>query len=83
MSETQIYKWWWDQTRKRMRKLKNSTSLYQAVEAEEGSELQGVKSPAHLKNQDRNSKVLGYEGPGVLASADRSNEESLQISDRE
>ena len=23
MSETQIYKWWWDQTRKRMKKLKN------------------------------------------------------------
>jgi len=23
MSETQIYKWWWDQTRKRMKKLKS------------------------------------------------------------
>ena len=26
MSETQIYKWWWDQTRKRMKKLKNAKS---------------------------------------------------------
>ena len=25
MSETQIYKWWWDQTRKRMKKLKKAT----------------------------------------------------------
>lgn len=24
MSETQIYKWWWDQTRKRMKRLKNA-----------------------------------------------------------
>ena len=23
MSETQIYKWWWDQTRKRVKKIKN------------------------------------------------------------
>jgi len=26
MSETQIYKWWWDQTRKRLKKLKKATS---------------------------------------------------------
>jgi len=24
MSETQIYKWWWDQTRKRLKKLKKA-----------------------------------------------------------
>ena len=26
MSETQIYKWWWDQTRKRMKKLRNAVA---------------------------------------------------------
>jgi len=32
MSETQIYKWWWDQTRKRMKKLKNCSKDRLSVE---------------------------------------------------
>ena len=44
MTETQIYKWWWDQTRKRVKKIKsdkkteeNDNSVRVAVTSEEAT----------------------------------------------
>ena len=47
MSETQIYKWWWDQTRKRMKKLKKATStkLLLSNDINEFGRLSGLKPP--------------------------------------
>lgn len=45
MSETQIYKWWWDQTRKRMKKLKKATGtklLSSQADIDEFGRLSGV-----------------------------------------
>ena len=47
MSETQIYKWWWDQTRKRMKKLKKATGtkLLLPDDIDEFGRLSGQQQP--------------------------------------
>jgi hypothetical protein len=49
MTETQIYKWWWDQTRKRMKKLKSVAGANVPI------------SGSFASKQDRNSSDLHFE----------------------
>merc|ERR1711981_213179 len=60
MSETQIYKWWWDQTRKRMKKLKKATGtkLLSPDDIDEFGRLSGgsgVQASTEAMKRRRNS----------------------------
>ncbi len=59
MTETQIYKWWWDQTRKRMKKLKSANGSIVPVSGK----------------QDRNSSDLPFETSGQAKSIDVKKDE--------
>lgn len=39
MSEQQIYKWWWDQTRKRVKRADNDSNISDAEEFQDGMPL--------------------------------------------
>ena len=52
MSETQIYKWWWDQTRKRIKKLKNFAATNESLAAASVA----ADEPTEGLNKHRNSK---------------------------
>jgi hypothetical protein len=57
MSETQIYKWWWDQTRKRMKKLKSFAAANERLAAESAAS----DEPTCSLNMHGNSKNLREE----------------------
>ena len=52
MSETQISKWWWDQTRKRIKKLKNFAATNESLAAASVA----ADEPTGGLNKHRNSK---------------------------
>ena len=66
MSETQIYKWWWDQTRKRMKKLKKATgtTLPSSIDIDEFGRLSGLSMPTDNMKRRRNSTGNADEEPG-------------------
>jgi len=66
MSETQIYKWWWDQTRKRMKKLKKATGTKLLLPGgiDEFGHLSGLHSSTEPMKRRRNSTGNADEDPG-------------------
>lgn len=81
MSETQIYKWWWDQTRKRMKKLKKATGtkLLLPDGIDEFGRLSGLKPSTDDLKRRRNSSGNPYEDPdkneSIIIEAEKDSKE--------
>ena len=58
MTETQIYKWWWDQTRKRVKKLKNDKNT--------GCMGYSFKGVAGSEDATRDNEVSQNSDPSVI-----------------